>query len=210
MNHYAVLCMFNQLCRLVLAILLSILFVYSSVVLAIEPELSEADIAVITAVADDDIDSLRSALVHGYDPNRVFSSGQSLLGLAATSGRQRIVSMLLQNKADANLSQGEDGYRPTPIFNAVCGRNVRSQGVIKGLVGFGAQLNTKNGFGQSALVYGLSAGCYEGAHVLLREFGELIEQEQKVLAAKIIQKYGYLIHPSLYEIRDEIITMLDR
>ncbi|XP_071495629.1 uncharacterized protein [Diadema antillarum] len=99
--------------------------------------------------------------------NQKSYEGETPLFLAAKAGHHDVVSLLLQNEADPNICNNEDG---SPVLQAVCGNHIRC---IEHLTRAGADLNAKYYNGWTPLHEAASQGNVAIAEYLLSASADL-------------------------------------
>lgn len=104
--------------------------------------------ALIFAVLNQHLDSVRTLLSAGADPNVKVRRGRTALSAATAKNRGDLVSMLVEAGADVNMLSGIPGKMRTPLMIAAeLGAAYAADSLLRG----GSHLNIRNSMGDTAL-----------------------------------------------------------
>lgn len=131
--------------------LIAVMIVMSPVTAAAEIELFKPD-ELIQATTANDVERVLALVGRGRPPDTVDEKGRTPLILAASSGREEIVDVLLKHRAKPDR---RDSLGNTAILYAAEGGHAD---VVKLLLEHGADVNAENRRGMSALMFAASAG----------------------------------------------------
>lgn len=115
----------------------------------------------IRAAEAGDLEAARQAMVKGASPDASFR-GATALSMAAFFGRREIVELLLEN--GANIDKGDDENGAAPLFQAVYGLEPE---MVSLLVERGADVNKKTNPGLSALMLAARSKQLDIASILV-------------------------------------------
>jgi hypothetical protein len=121
----------------------------------------------LIAAADGSLSRVKSSLADGANVNAKRSNGTTALHSACSRGYFEIVQYLVENGADMNIRGGEDN--DTPLIWAVY--NERNN-ISKFLIDNGANINSRDKHGKSALNYAYERGEMD-IHNYLKERGAI-------------------------------------
>ena len=155
----------------------------------------------VNAIMDNDIDTLRSILVKGLDPDATNELNQTPLYIACMFGRYEIYKLLVMFKRDVN--KGRD--MSTPLHVAACCNHLR---IVTSLILNGASVNSIDDRGETPLFSACSAGHDEVVKVLL-DSGADIDLEnnngitplmaafgnERISTVEVLRKYDVPIDP---------------
>jgi ankyrin repeat protein len=114
----------------------------------------------IEAAAQGHLAAVQADLVQGIDANALGCNGQTALMVAASAGHLPVIEALLAAGADVNTrSSSDDVFGPgeTALIKAAASFFVRDRAAVLGLlIEAGANVNIKDGSGQTALMYVLT------------------------------------------------------
>ncbi len=114
----------------------------------------------IESASRGDLAAVRGALAEGIDVNVLGCNGQTALMGAAIHGHLPVIEALLAAQADANIRSSSDdvfGAGETALIKAALSLMVRDRAtVLQTLISAGANVNIKDGNGQTALMYVLT------------------------------------------------------
>ncbi|PUB82724.1 MAG: hypothetical protein DBP02_13740 [gamma proteobacterium symbiont of Ctena orbiculata] len=109
-----------------------------------------------------DKDGFEKLLNLGADPNILFDDGGTVMHWAVRHEDSEFLTLLLKNGGNPNLRAGQ--LEETPLFLAVSPRN---KDKLRYLIEAGADLDTKNSNGDTALIVAAGRGQYDVAMKLL-------------------------------------------
>ena len=140
--------------------LILLLVLFALAVLPAQAEVSLfADSPLTTAVKQNDVEGVRTALVDRPNTNQTIGNGKSLLMLAVESGNVAIVKLLLENRANPDRA---DDMGNTALMYAVPGADLD---VMEALVmGGKTSLDSQNRQGMTALMM----AARDGKHALVQ------------------------------------------
>ncbi len=107
-------------------------------------------------------------LERGADPNLQTDIGDSAMSFAAHRKESESLKLLLAHGGNPNLRSAvvphKDDWKPTPIFDAISGRNAENARI---LIKAGANLNVRNSFGWTPLMSAAAQNSFEVMYMLL-------------------------------------------
>ena len=124
----------------------------------------------ILAAAEGNETAIQLLLDHGAQVDWKDKEGNAPLHWAVPEGHQNAVEVLLKNRADANV---RDSNFTTPLYGAIF-----YESIARMLLSYGADVNVKNIFGETALIRCAHDGRAEVMHLLLENNVEVNAKDQ--------------------------------
>jgi ankyrin repeat protein len=118
--------------------------------------------SLIQAVETGDVQTLRTLLAQGADPNQTNGRGLTALIICARNGSVPAAEALLQHGADPNRRGGVNDW--TPLMHAI---HKNQLGTVRALLDGGAQVDTRSRGGETALMMAAGYGYTPLVELLL-------------------------------------------
>jgi hypothetical protein len=119
--------------------------------------------ALAQCVAENKVDEISLFIAAGFLPDAKDKKGIPLLCISARNGHLNTAEFLLRSGAQVDILSEDRGS--TPLIDSAMGRHKE---VIKILIDAGADVNIKNGDGQTALIIVVGAGDVEIVEILVK------------------------------------------
>ena len=130
------------------------------------------------AVSEGHLDICQMLLERNADVRVRDKSGNTALHFAASEGHLETSRLLLERGADIN-SQNDEGL--TPLQQASRGMRKGYLNIVHFWLDHGANWDSRDGQGNTALHFAASKGCLEAAHILLERGAEINSQNDEGL-----------------------------
>ena len=121
----------------------------------------------IEAVKANDARSIEELLARGHDPNVTDENQRTALMLAAASGYEDIIALLIRYRAGVNA---QDKFGNAALYYAAAADNV---GVLKRLLDAGANVDTANRQGATSLMIAAAEGHLASVQMLIDHKADL-------------------------------------
>ncbi|MBN2205888.1 MAG: ankyrin repeat domain-containing protein [Candidatus Aminicenantes bacterium] len=170
----------------------------------------------LSAVEDDDIESVRKLLADGVDLEDRNAYGQTALHLAAGFGRVEIMALLLEHNADI---EAVACYGHRPLMLAGSNRcfwktDQASERTVASMLKFNPQLNAQDRYGWTALHHAAYDGHTRTVERLLfagadRRVKNRKQEDPLTLAVKTPQRHPYEDRKTILPSRKEDDSLFD-
>ena len=161
--------------------------------------------SLMSAVVGNDIDGVRFFSKSGSAIlNQKNSGGATALHIACREKNLEAVKILLENKADVNVSDNEDW---TPIMRASLAGESE---IVRLLLENNAQANNLNSVKESAIIHAASSDCFECLNLMLEKFNFIKLMNFELLKNQLSLAYNISQNHDKKEIQNLISAYLDK